>query len=440
MLTGMRPFAGDGVAEVLASVLAREPDWTRLPSTLPPALGTYIRRCLHKNPKQRIADVQDVRLALDGAFDTGGPPPLISAPVTTWRRVATLAATAMIGGSVVAAVVWVFMRPFDCVPPRVSAAITPPDAAALTISGHESGTKVRFRDHATWLSCDLCWRPWPQLFVRALDALESLSVFTGQARTPFLFPDGQWIHFVSAAHRRSPGNRWDGRDRGATRCPIPRGPSWGPDGTIIFATTNPETGLQRVPAKGGATSVAHPTASGEAIIVAGSAPGLSGRPVTLHDGRRSRCGASGGVGCGDWDADGGPARWQSRPLHAERSSGLRDGRHASAVAFDPIRLEMRGSVGGHRNVVTTNRRRGRRGRGRRYARVRGRRRCDVSGHALCRIGRDATPFAAPARVRCASAAVTRWQGLAVFIADQTGRLALGPGRPDAHPCHVQPRH
>ena len=62
MLTGMRPFAGDGVSEVLASVLAREPDWTRLPSTLSPALGTYIRRCLHKNPKQRIADVQDVRL------------------------------------------------------------------------------------------------------------------------------------------------------------------------------------------------------------------------------------------------------------------------------------------------------------------------------------------------------------------------------------------
>ena len=70
MLTGTRAFAGDDVSDVLASVLAREPDWTRLPSNLSPALGTYIRRCLEKNPKQRIADAQDMRLALEGAFDT----------------------------------------------------------------------------------------------------------------------------------------------------------------------------------------------------------------------------------------------------------------------------------------------------------------------------------------------------------------------------------
>ncbi|MDO8795817.1 MAG: serine/threonine-protein kinase, partial [Vicinamibacterales bacterium] len=73
MLTGTRAFAGDDVSDVLASVLAREPEWTRLPASLSPALSTYIRRCLHKNPKQRIADVQDVRLALEGAFETAAP-------------------------------------------------------------------------------------------------------------------------------------------------------------------------------------------------------------------------------------------------------------------------------------------------------------------------------------------------------------------------------
>ena len=97
MLTGTRAFAGDDVSDVLASVLAKEPDWTRLPSNLSPALGTYIRRCLEKNPKQRIADAQDMRLALEGAFDTrcscrprhpsrrarrarGWPAPWLSAP------------------------------------------------------------------------------------------------------------------------------------------------------------------------------------------------------------------------------------------------------------------------------------------------------------------------------------------------------------------------
>ena len=35
-----------------------------------------------------------------------------------------------------------------------------------------------------------------QLFVRALDALEPVAVFTGAPRGPFVSPDGQWIGFV----------------------------------------------------------------------------------------------------------------------------------------------------------------------------------------------------------------------------------------------------
>ena len=36
MLTGRRAFPGDDVSDVLASVLAREPDWTVLPDHVPP--------------------------------------------------------------------------------------------------------------------------------------------------------------------------------------------------------------------------------------------------------------------------------------------------------------------------------------------------------------------------------------------------------------------
>jgi eukaryotic-like serine/threonine-protein kinase len=55
MLTGRRAFAGDDVSDVLASVLAREPDWTLLPPTLSPALTKYITRCLHKDRKHASA-------------------------------------------------------------------------------------------------------------------------------------------------------------------------------------------------------------------------------------------------------------------------------------------------------------------------------------------------------------------------------------------------
>ncbi len=38
-----------------------------------------------------------------------------------------------------------------------------------------------------------------QLFVRPLDTLESVPVFTGAPRGPFVSPDGLWIGFIDAA-------------------------------------------------------------------------------------------------------------------------------------------------------------------------------------------------------------------------------------------------
>ena len=70
MLTGQRAFNGEGVSDTLARVIEREPDWARLPATLSPALRTYLRRCLQKDPRQRVQAMGDVRLALEGAFET----------------------------------------------------------------------------------------------------------------------------------------------------------------------------------------------------------------------------------------------------------------------------------------------------------------------------------------------------------------------------------
>ncbi len=42
-------------------------------ATLASSLVTYIKRCLHKDPKQRIPDIAAMRLALDGEFETAAP-------------------------------------------------------------------------------------------------------------------------------------------------------------------------------------------------------------------------------------------------------------------------------------------------------------------------------------------------------------------------------
>ena len=70
MLTGRRPFAGDDVSEVLASVLAREPQLAAIPDAVPLTVRHVLKACLQKDPKKRIHDMGDVRLAMSGAFET----------------------------------------------------------------------------------------------------------------------------------------------------------------------------------------------------------------------------------------------------------------------------------------------------------------------------------------------------------------------------------
>ena len=82
MLTGRRAFEGGDISEVMAGVITSQPDWDALPTALPPALVTYLRRCLQKDPRERIRDIGDMRLALAGAFDPSARPP-VEPPVTT---------------------------------------------------------------------------------------------------------------------------------------------------------------------------------------------------------------------------------------------------------------------------------------------------------------------------------------------------------------------
>ena len=64
MLTARRVFAGDDVSEILASVLKDEPDWVRLPSGLPSSASRLLKRCLTRDPRQRLRDIGEARIAL----------------------------------------------------------------------------------------------------------------------------------------------------------------------------------------------------------------------------------------------------------------------------------------------------------------------------------------------------------------------------------------
>src|SRR5215471_9358497 len=66
MLSGSSPFPGDDIPHVLARIIDREPDWATLPTSLPSAVQTLLRRCLVKDPRQRLQAIGEARIAIEG--------------------------------------------------------------------------------------------------------------------------------------------------------------------------------------------------------------------------------------------------------------------------------------------------------------------------------------------------------------------------------------
>jgi eukaryotic-like serine/threonine-protein kinase len=248
MLTGQRAFAAQDVAETLARVIEREPDWAPLPATLPPAVRTYLKRCLQKDPRQRVQAIGDVRLALEGAFDT------MAAPAGGSRRrrgVLVGAAAVVASGAIAAALAFLAMRQ---PPPRVS--------RLQVATARSAAVSVGYNDRDLAITPDgsklvYVGNNGTQIFVRPIDALAPVPVHTGSPLGLFTSPDGQWIGFREGAGalKKVAVAGGPAATLAILDTSYPGGAAWGPDGHIILGTESAATGLQRVSASGGPVEV-----------------------------------------------------------------------------------------------------------------------------------------------------------------------------------------
>ena len=178
MLTGGRAFDGGDVSEVMTKVITLELEWDALPTALPLALVTYLQRCLQKDPRERIRDIGDVRLAMAGAFDIPPPPPaeLAETPVfvprlRVWQRPIPAAAAELAALGLGGLAVWTLMRP-DVIPADLMRfVIVPPDTAPLSFGGARQdlaispdGTRVIYKGPNPSVT-------GPQLNLRPIDQL-----------------------------------------------------------------------------------------------------------------------------------------------------------------------------------------------------------------------------------------------------------------------------
>ncbi len=265
MLAGRKLYDGETISDILASVLKTEPDFEALPATVPPALRALLRRCLEKDPRSRLRDIGDARIAIEeilagqtGMAEVPASAPAAPAPRRTLGVVATVVAAALLAS----AATWL-LRP----------AAPSPMPYHLEVSVSGDLPLLQIQGSAVALSPDGGYLAYitgtpsdvsaTRLHVRYLGRLEETELTNAQgAYNPFFSPDGQWVGFVT------PNELKKISISGGTPlvlCPVSlsRGASWGETGTIVFAPS-PNSGLMQIPAAGGQPSELTKLEEGEA--------------------------------------------------------------------------------------------------------------------------------------------------------------------------------
>ena len=67
LLAGRQAFQGNTLADTLAAVLEREPDWRLVPSSTPAKIQALLHRCLQKDRLRRLHDIADARIEIEEA-------------------------------------------------------------------------------------------------------------------------------------------------------------------------------------------------------------------------------------------------------------------------------------------------------------------------------------------------------------------------------------
>ncbi|HYL36981.1 MAG TPA: protein kinase [Bryobacteraceae bacterium] len=238
MLAGEKAFDGEDVAEVLAAVIHKEPDLSRLPEQV----RGVVERCLRKDPRQRMRDIGDVRLALNEPQIPEKLSRKSARPILPW------ALTTLLAGALAIALVVLWPRPVDRPLMRLSVELgaeaflegptTNTGTFALSPDGSRLVYGTRGADGQT------------RLAVRRLDQAQAVVLAgTEGGVIPFFSPNGQWIGF-SAAGKLKKISAEGGAATVLCDAPNFRGAAWTEDGFII-AALDTQGPLVRVTENGG---------------------------------------------------------------------------------------------------------------------------------------------------------------------------------------------
>ena len=255
MLTGARLFAGETLSETLAAVLRDPVPPPEAPVRIHPRLGKLLERCLERDPRRRLRDIGEARIALEnleveGAIEEPPRSEPQAARASRWRERASWVVAAL--ALVVAASIWWGARSKEIAPAPTHFAVTMGTGQTLSIADQPivalspDGRKLAYSatDPETGRS---------MIHLRRLDQVEAQAIpGTEGATHPFFSPDGTSLAFFADHQLKKLSLEAGGVVVTLGDAPNPRGGAWGSDGSILFAPSYDDP-LVRISPNGGST-------------------------------------------------------------------------------------------------------------------------------------------------------------------------------------------
>jgi eukaryotic-like serine/threonine-protein kinase len=244
MVTGRKAFQGGSPASLIAAIMSAEPAIAELEKLSPPGFDNLVRTCLIKSPDDRRQTAHDVVLDLQWIAKRSADS-IVASPARD-RRWPWIAAGIVLVS--VTAGMTRYLTTNNSSQPSIRVSILPP----------ENEEPVSFPaispDGSRLVFCARLNSGEPILWIRALSASTFVLIpGTEGARDPFWSPDSRSIGFFANGKLKTVGAELGAGPPSVQTladAPQPRGGTWSPDGTIVFAR-NIEDGLYRVPASGG---------------------------------------------------------------------------------------------------------------------------------------------------------------------------------------------
>jgi serine/threonine-protein kinase len=252
MLTGQQAFPGKSQLSVASAIIEKEPaPISTLQPMTPPMLERAVKRCLAKDPEDRWQTGRDLALELkwiaEGGSGVTAAPSAARVYRARWPGVLLWGVVSVLLAAITGLVIW-NIKPVPPLPVSRTMVTLP---AGQRLAGLDQPA-VAISPDGTLLAYVAIQGGRQQLYLRAMDSLEARPLSgTEGATNPFFSPDGQWLGFFADQKlKKVPVSGGAALTLGEAQ--IPRGASWGGQGTITFATS-PFSVLHQVPDGGGTT-------------------------------------------------------------------------------------------------------------------------------------------------------------------------------------------